>query len=165
MNYKKKKTKDFFERVAYFLANKPLFITITYFLICLGIGLLIFYFYIVIPQEKSFTFNEKVSKPNRDLFLQVNEKWSEAEVEDENLQEEEFEDNLNNEDISEGELEDILAETLFELYEFKEGNLPTIEERALVWEDLGLGDAQDYKGSFSQNILFLQKLKDELPQE
>ena len=73
MNYEKNKTKDFFEKVAFFLANKPLFITITYFLICLGIGLSIFYFYVVVPQEKTFSYQEEISKPNRELFFKINQ--------------------------------------------------------------------------------------------
>ncbi len=71
-------------------------------------------------------------------------------------------EDLENNNISDEELEDFLANTLFELYEFTEGSLPTVSERAKVWEDLGLGGQDEYVGSRSQNIKFLEELKEKM---
>src|SRR6056297_2243882 len=104
MNYKKNKTEDFFERLASFLANKPLFITLTYFLICFGIGLLIFYFYIVVPQEKIFIFEGKVSRPNRELFFKINKLEKKNEDKEEVDQDEEIEKEIT--EIEEEEIDE-----------------------------------------------------------
>ena len=50
------------------------------------------------------------------------------------------------------------ANTLFEFYKANKSKLPPIEERAKVWEQMGLGGAEDYLGTFYQNIKLLQAL-------
>jgi CHASE3 domain sensor protein len=50
------------------------------------------------------------------------------------------------------------AITLYEFYLANKKNLPEIEQRAKLWEELGLGKAADYYGSFYQNIVLLQEL-------
>jgi len=57
-------------------------------------------------------------------------------------------------------VEDLLAETLFEFFQQKEGEMPEIKERAQVWEELGLGVAQEYRGLYEQNIIFLRTLRE-----
>ena len=88
----------------------------------------------------------------------------EEEEEEEEIDEEELinEEEITEDDISDEEIEDVLANTLFELYEFTEGRLPTVSERAIVWEDLELGEADEYMGTRDQNIEFLQRLKEEM---
>jgi hypothetical protein len=50
------------------------------------------------------------------------------------------------------------ANTLFEFYKANKSKLPPIEERAKVWEQMGFGKAEDYLGTFYQNIKLLQAL-------
>ena len=40
--------------------------------------------------------------------------------------------------------------------------MPLISERALIWEDLGLGSADDYRGDYNQNIKLLEVLKEKM---
>lgn len=54
------------------------------------------------------------------------------------------------------------ATTLYEFYKIKGGNLPTISERARMWQEKGLGKAEDYQGFYNQNINLLAALKKEL---
>ena len=66
------------------------------------------------------------------------------------------------EELSPEELEIVLAETLFEFYRMRDEEMPKITERALVWEELGLGEAGEYKGHYHQNVVLLQTLKEKL---
>jgi hypothetical protein len=45
------------------------------------------------------------------------------------------------------------------LYEFYKGKLPSIQERAKIYEQQGLGSASSYTGSDSQNVALLGKLQ------
>lgn len=184
MDYKSKKRKDFFEKIALFLANRPLFIIITYTLICFGIGFLLFYLYTTKPQEKDISFSKTVAKPNQQLYEEITSSSSnkkkkeeeenesgkeegdkkEEEIQEEDSQNEnsESEEDINQEDLSKEELEDVLANTLFQLYEFNGDQLPSISERAQIWEDLGLGTESEYMGRYQQNILLLNRLREEI---
>jgi hypothetical protein len=50
------------------------------------------------------------------------------------------------------------ALTLYEFYLVNKESLPPIGQRAVLWEELGLGKASGYYGSFYQNIRLLQEL-------
>ncbi len=65
-------------------------------------------------------------------------------------------------ELSEENLESLLIKTLFEFYQTKEDTMPLISERALIWEDLGLGSADDYRGDYNQNIKLLEVLKEKM---
>ena len=51
------------------------------------------------------------------------------------------------------------ATTLFEFFLIKGDILPSIRERAKIWEEKGLGPAYEYQGFYGQNIKLLEKLK------
>jgi hypothetical protein len=51
--------------------------------------------------------------------------------------------------------------TLFEFYNANKSKLPPVEERAKVWEQMGLGKAGDYLGTFYQNVKLLQALMED----
>ena len=55
--------------------------------------------------------------------------------------------------------EALLIKTLFEFYILEEKDMPSISERSLIWENLGLGKAEEYKGLYYQNVIFLEALK------
>ena len=49
--------------------------------------------------------------------------------------------------------------TLYEFYKTKGQKLPTIAERSKTYEQLGLGSAPSYQGTYSQNVALLDKLR------
>jgi hypothetical protein len=54
------------------------------------------------------------------------------------------------------------SSNLYEFYKTKGGELMLIEDRAEIWEELLLGNRDEYSGTYNQNILFLEELKKEL---
>ncbi len=60
--------------------------------------------------------------------------------------------------LTEEDVDRLLTETLYEYYLQRGEDIPDIPERAVLWEDLGLGDKDDYHGYYHQNIIFLRKL-------
>lgn len=158
-----------FKKIAFFLSNKSWIILLLYILLCLLIALLLFYFFIITPKETVFNINKKTPLLNRELYNATLNRWGEdIELKANNLFNSEIEETDTTKaekSILEKELEIDLAETLFELYEFEGNEMPTISERAKIWEDLSLGDSNNYKGSYSQNIRLLSQLKEELQKE
>ena len=68
-------------------------------------------------------------------------------------------------ELSAEEIEKLLkASNLYEFYLIKEKGLPSISQRAKVWEEKGLGSSQEYSGLDYQNIRLLEALKKELTQ-
>jgi len=60
-------------------------------------------------------------------------------------------------------IQELLKTTnLYEFYTTKGDKFLMIAERAQIWQELELGRAEDYEGTYSQNILFLSELKKEL---
>lgn len=49
--------------------------------------------------------------------------------------------------------------TLYDYYKSKGQNLPTLVDRSKTFEQLGLGAAQSYQGTYSQNVALLNKLQ------
>jgi len=56
----------------------------------------------------------------------------------------------------------LAAKSLFEFYSIKGEKVPYLWQRAQMWEDKGLGSKDQYKGTKYQNLLLLEKLKEEL---
>lgn len=54
------------------------------------------------------------------------------------------------------------ATTLEEFYKIKEERLPSIKERAKIWQEKNLGLVEEYFGTFYQNIRLLNELKKRL---
>ncbi len=101
-----------------------------------------------------------VTEPEEPEEDEESEEVDDEEVEekdDEEAQQEETQEDISNED-----LESALARNLFELYEFADGELPSVSERALIWEDLGIGDSDDYYGTYRQNLILLEHLREEV---
>jgi hypothetical protein len=51
-----------------------------------------------------------------------------------------------------------MATNLYEYYTSQGSNLPSVQERAVIYEQQGLGKASDYKGTATQNTQLLGKL-------
>jgi len=52
--------------------------------------------------------------------------------------------------------------TIFQFYLMRDGRVPSLQERAVIWEEKGLGSREGYIGSTYQNNLLLVELKKEL---
>lgn len=188
MKKTKKKITDFFEKLALFLYRKVIFVLLFFVIISVGAGYGIFHIFISKSLGEDFNPTVNTPAPSYDSldYLQKNQKekgenknpFIEEEVEEvegeprieeeeedvleETQEEDPIEEDPEPEEMTSRELESVLADNLFELYEFTDGELPSISERALVWEDLGLGDSEDYRGTYNQNILFLERLIEEM---
>ncbi|MGM0439187.1 MAG: hypothetical protein ACQEP3_01980 [Patescibacteria group bacterium] len=177
MRLNKTKTKKFFEKLALLLANKSIIVILFFILICLIIAFIIFNLYLTKVIEKEFVIDQETSTVNYQLYDEVINDWKSSETEIDNdllrlegdgenpekeIEEGEEEEVVEEDNLSEEELESELADTLFELYEFTEGELPSLSERAIIWQDLGLGNSDNYRGTYSQNIELLKRLKEEL---
>ncbi len=160
------------------MARKPLIFISFSLLISFGGAIIFFNYFVIGSQERVFSQDVETPELRRELFARIAEERIAKEEGVDSEKDEDIEDDQGqeskeiktdeesnqqvDEDISEEELEEVLADTLFELYEFTDGELPSIAERAVVWEDLGLGDREEYRGTYSQNILFLERLIEEI---
>ncbi len=169
------------------LIGNPVMVLFLIIIFCIFLSL----FYFFMTQQKRF-HESPVVEINQQKYSRVLERWAEDErivqemtKEDyfnlfstvnidyepkENLKENELVEDFFPEDNAEKalppeEIEDLLARTLFEFYQEKEEDMPQIEERAQIWETLGLGDAEEYRGLYQQNILFLEALKEKMKSE
>lgn len=60
-------------------------------------------------------------------------------------------------------IEELLAATnLTQFYRLKGEELPFVSVRAKMWQEKGLGLEEEYKGTKYQNMILLEKLKEEL---
>ena len=119
--------------------------------------------------EKPLKFNERV-------YQEVLKIWQEKEkkFEETNFKKypDPFQPTLAEKRLSEERTQELLAisfiqellntANLYEFYTAKGEELLLIEERAQIWEELGLGKAKEYQGTYSQNIRLLEELKKEL---
>lgn len=79
MNLKNKKTKNFFEKLALFLANK--FVFMSFMILCFIMAFLIFDFYVTRAIEKEFKINENTPTVNHNLYDEVISNWKDSKVE------------------------------------------------------------------------------------
>lgn len=56
----------------------------------------------------------------------------------------------------------LAASNIYEFYIIKDGFVPSVRQRAKVWQEKGLGSEDSYKGTEYQNMILLNKLKEEL---
>lgn len=137
-----------------------------------------FYFYPVNEKDISASnivyFNDNIHNEvidrwerNEETFIEADYKnyfdpfypnFSMRETSEKRLSEERTEELLSNPTIQ------ALLETsnLYEFYNSKGVSLLAIGERAEIWEELLLGNKEEYSGTYSQNILLLEELKKEL---
>lgn len=135
--------------------------------VCAIFGAIVSYKYIIFPIEGNFYHENELIEIDTETYRKVREVWDEREMRFDQAKDRTFKDPLFpvdtdpiEEDLSMEDLEDLLARTLFEFYEMRGEGMPPISERALLWEELGLGSAREYRGIYSQNIIFLRTLKE-----
>jgi len=119
--------------------------------------------------EKPLKFNEKV-------YQEVLKIWQEKEkkFEETNFKKypDPFQPILEEKKLSKERTEELLSlpliqellktSNLYQFYATKGEKLFTVGERSQIWQELGLGQSEEYQGTYSQNIKLLEELKKEL---
>ncbi len=107
---------------------------------------------------------EDVEEDEEDIAEETGEEGlaEDAEEDEESGEDEEDEETEEQSEVNEEEIDSVLAETLFRYYRMSEEELPPISERALIWEEFGLGEADDYRGSYEQNVALLNYLRERM---
>lgn len=138
-------------------------------------GTLIFYEYILRPTRDDFYHEDGLIEIDTTSYFSVREIWNKRAERLSEIDDREFDDpffpiettiidlpdiEFPEEDISTEDLEELLVRTLFEFYGTRGEGMPPISERALIWEELGLGTAGEYQGLYHQNIILLGTLKE-----
>ncbi len=185
MSNKKPRNKNLPEKISLFVRNYFFVLFFLTFISSVVFGFLVFYFLVFIPYEKEIDFKkeeeivldvdsyrsleEKIENYQKSFNKTTEDVVSEASEED--TEESIFLENDNDdnqkdlEGISFEDLESILAQTIYEFYNFKGDRIPSIYQRSLIWKELGLGDSKDYRGDYNQNIIFLKQLKENFSKE
>lgn len=171
--------KNFLKKLPWIFGENTLLTFFGFLILSLILGALIFYQYTVLAEKQTAEFIEKTFEFKEDAYQEVLKTWQEKE---ESFKRADFKDYLNPfrlikerwdpvaflekngkeslSELSEEKLEEVLAIlNLYEFYTSREEKLPLIAERAIIWEDFGLGTKEEYVGSRYQNDLLLEKLK------
>jgi cbb3-type cytochrome oxidase subunit 3 len=159
------KIKFFFQKAPRAVADRAFLSFLLLFLISLFLGGLIFYQYNILAKRKEVTRAENPLQFKEKTYEDVLKIWKERENEFEAVRFKKYFDIFEAKPVSQPASQPALPEEgsddyfLFEFYKSKGEILPSIEERAQIWEKMGLGSAADYQGSAFQNIILLDALK------
>ena len=179
---KKETINVFLSKILKKLSASSFFTFFIFFSLFLILGIIIFYQYAFLAKKVKIEASEEVFQFEEKAYEEILKVWEEKEErfrrvdykeypdpfqpiseekelpEEKRLPEERIEELLNIPLI-----QDLLrAANLYDFYSKKGGELLLIEERAQIWQELGLGEASEYRGTYSQNIKFLEELKKEL---
>jgi hypothetical protein len=181
----KKRIKNFFKGIALHPFVSFWLILIIAFLVGGGVY---YKCVILIPDKDEGAINKQVNF-NQKVYEEVLAQWEEREKEFSQAEEKEYynpfvgigivststdeeststEENStstdeNNGDENPEETDRLLAaKSLFTFYYLKGEKLPLISERAIIWEEKGLGSRSEYSGLKYQNQILLDALKEEL---
>lgn len=169
------KTKKFFIKLPESLGEHAFAAFLVLFIISIIIGALIFYKYSVLAGgreieiiEKAFQFKEKNYQEILKIWEEREKKFQEAGLKNflnpfqgmgtkvpstpSVEQEQELKPEIPLENLQ-------TAINLYKFYLSKGEILPSIAERASLWEELGLGKASEYQGTIYQNQKLLEELK------
>ncbi len=166
--------KELIQKIIFFIRRNFFVLFFLTLITSLSFGFLVFYLFLFIPSNQEIISDIDKSEIliNVELYQKLEEKIknnyqdiSQERIEDDFFDKQkvdleiDLDDENSLEDISLEDLESILAQTLYQFYDLKGDNIPTIYERSLIWEELGLGQASEYRGDYNQNIIFLRELK------
>ena len=171
-----KETRQFLKKLPRTLGEKSFLTFLGLLLISLIFSGFIFYKYSFLAEKEKLEVLEKPLKFNEKVYQDVLKIWQEKEkkFEETNFKKypDPFQPTLQEKRLSEERTQELLAipliqellkaTNLYEFYKTKGKELLLIEERALIWEELGLGQAKEYQGTYTQNIRLLEELKKEL---
>ncbi len=154
------------------ILDRTILVVLMILMICAGSGAFILYRYVIHPIEGDFPHEDGLVSVDAGSYSTVREIWNQRDERFEMVGEKVFADPFFptpadpvDSEITPAELEDLLVRTLFEFYEMRGEGMPPISERALIWEELELGSAQEYRGIYSQNITLLETLMEMLGDE
>ena len=153
----------FFRKAPRIIAERAFLSFLALFFISLIAGGLIFYQYNILAKKKEANPAENPLQFNEKTYEDVLKIWQEREKKLKEAGTKKYFD------IFRAKSAAIPASNpgssgyfLFKFYESRGELLPTIEERAIIWEKMGFGPAANYSGEFSQNQKLLEALKKEL---
>lgn len=159
--------------------------------IILILGALLFYQYSVLPLRKESPISVEELEINQEQYEQVKNAWARREEKFRKADSKQFPDPFwltkaepeeESEETEEGSQEEEpkepeeteepispssdlrQASTLSEFYQIKGQSLPSVNQRAAMWEERGLGSSEYYIGAPYQNLRLLEALKQELTQ-
>lgn len=149
-----------------FLAKNDFAAFLLLFIVGLIISTLIFYEYSYLVQKKEIKITEITPQFRKEDYREILKIWEER---DKRFQEAEFlffsnpfqKTKIEKQEELQPEIPLQNLETAVNLYRFyllKGEILPPIEERAKLWEELGLGSASEYSGAVYQNQKLLKEL-------
>lgn len=164
------------------LAGNPLRAIVFLFLIVLTLGALVFYRYDVLVEVSEPKMIGETVQFQKEPYRQILKEWQAREDRFETasfnnyinpfqlgarvevgtgskkLSEQRTQELLSNPQIQEF----LKATNLYQFYTAKGETFLTIDERAKIWQELGLGQQGEYRGTYNQNITLLLELKKEL---
>lgn len=171
-----------FKKIINFFKNTPKILGTHAFLTFLGLlffslilNSLIFYKYIFLAEKGEPKIFEKPLEFKEKTYQEILKVWQEREKRFKEADFKKYPDPfrpISQRRLSEERTQKLLsiplvqellkATNLYQFYKAKGEELLLIEERAQIWEELGLGSAKEYQGTYSQNIRLLEELKKEL---
>ena len=187
MKIKIRRTKNFFKKLPKTLALHP-FLTFWVLLsIALILGSIIFYKHSILAEKPEIETSKELLRFKQGVYQKVLDRWQQREENLENISLKEYinpfhmmrgeisppvfpeeatstpEELPSEEPSLPSNIEELLAATnLTQFYMIKGEIMPFLWQRAKMWQEKGLGLEDEYKGSKYQNMLLLEKLKEEL---
>lgn len=155
-------------------AKRPLLSFIVLFLTVLVIGGWLFYQYNILAQAAEPKTAGEAVRFQKDVYQQILKMWQSREAQFKaagsknyinpfQLGPRSLSETRARELLSNPQIQELLKATnLFQFYTVKGQTFLTVDERARIWQELGLGIGDEYKGTSSQNIKLLSELKEEL---
>lgn len=157
-----------------------------FFLALIFIGLImggfLFYRYSFLAEKAEPEITQEPVQFKENLYQKILEEWQVKEEKFEEAESKQYfnpfqpgkrgETGTGEKKLSEERIQELLANpqiqelletsNLYEFYIAEGETFLTIEERARIWQELELGQEEEYQGTYSQNIKFLLELKQEL---
>ena len=156
------------------LAGNPLPAVATLFSVVLALGALIFYRYDILVEASQPKTTGETVQFKKELYLQILKEWQERDKRFAAADSQKYinpfqEKREKPAPVAEEEPKVISvdpkllgATTLLEFYYQKGEKIPSLNDRAKMWQEFGLGSVQSYIGSKAQNQLLLAELKKRL---
>jgi len=174
--FKIKEIKQFLKKLPRTLGKRSFLTFLGLLLIALIFSGFIFYKYSFLAEKEKLEVLEKPLKFNEKVYQEVLKIWQEKEkkFEEANFKKypNPFQPILEEKKLSKERTEELLSlpliqellktSNLYQFYTTKGEKLFTIGERSQIWQELGLGQSEEYQGTYSQNIKLLEELKKEL---
>ncbi len=166
------KIKEFFKNLSRSLAEHAFLTFLALFFISLIIGGYLFYQYSILAQKVQPKIIREPIQFKEDLYQKILQEWQIRQERFEKADIKEYPNFFQPKlppklpsklPLPHPRLQELLgARHLSEFYIIKGERLPSLEQRAQIWQQLQLGDKEEYEGTYYQNIRLLKELKEEL---